>query len=90
MTNNGKKVIVRELCIYYLVQFLEGQEQVRVLFDINSKINTMSPAYIIKLIFKTWKTNVGAQKINGSSLEIFGMVITDFQVEDKGSRPKFF
>ena len=50
----------------------------------------MSPAYAERLGLKTRKTKVGAQKINGSALETFGMVIADFQVEDKGGRPKFF
>ena len=50
----------------------------------------MIPAYAKRLGLKTQKTNVGAQKINGSALETFGMVITDFQVEDKSGRPRFF
>ena len=50
----------------------------------------MSPAYAKRLGLKTWKTNVGAQKIDGSALETFGMVIADFRVEDKSGRPRFF
>ena len=50
----------------------------------------MNPDYAWKLGFKIRKTNVGAQKINGSALETFEMVIADFQVEDKVSRPRFF
>ena len=50
----------------------------------------MSPAYVKRLGLKTRKTNVGAQKIDSSALEIFGIVIADFQVEDKGGRPRFF
>ena len=50
----------------------------------------MSPAYIERLGLKTRKTNIGAQKIDGSALETFGIVIADFQVEDKGGRPRFF
>ena len=50
----------------------------------------MSPAYAKKLSLKTWKTNIGAQKIDGSALETFKMVIADFQVKDKGGRPRFF
>ena len=50
----------------------------------------MSLAYAKKLGLNTRKTNVGAQKIDGSTLETFGMVIADFQVEDKGGRPRFF
>ena len=50
----------------------------------------MSPAYAKKLGLKTRKTNVGAQKIDGSALETFGMVIAGFHIEDKGGRPRFF
>ena len=38
----------------------------------------MSPAYAKRLGLKTRKTNVGAQKIDGSALKTFRMVITDF------------
>ena len=50
----------------------------------------MSPAYAERLGLKTRKTNVGAQKIDGSALETFEMVIADFQVKDKGGKPRFF
>ena len=50
----------------------------------------MNPAYVKRLGLKTRKTNVRAQKIDGSALETFGIVIADFQVEDKGGRPRFF
>ena len=35
-------------------------------------------------------TDVGAQKIDGSTLETFGMVLASFQVEDKLGRAQFF
>ena len=88
MTNTSKEDI-RVPCIYYQVQF-KGQKQVRALLNSSSKVNTMSPAYAKKLDLKTRKTYVGAQKIDGSALETFGMVIANFQVEDKGDRPIFF
>ena len=50
----------------------------------------MSPAYAKRLGLKTWKTNVGVQKIDGSVLEIFGIVIANFQVKEKSGRPRFF
>ena len=43
-----------------------------------------------KLGLKIWKTNVEAQKIDGSALGTFGMVIADFQVEDKANKSRFF
>ena len=95
MTDTNGKKIVRMPCIYYPVWFQESQEQedqgqVRALLNSGSEVNTMSPAYAKRLGLKTWKTNVRAQKIDGSALETFGMVIAEFQVEDKSSRPKFF
>ena len=74
--------------IHYPVRFQE--EQVRALLNSGSKVNAMSPAYAKRLGLKIRKTNVGAQKIDGSALETFGMVIADFQVEDKSGRPRFF
>ena len=50
----------------------------------------MSSIFTQKLGFHIRKTNVGAQKIDGSTLETFGMVIADFQVEEKGGRARFF
>ena len=60
------------------------------MFDSGSKVNAMNLAYAKKLGLKTWKTNIEAQKIEGFTLETFGMVIADFQVKDKGGRPRFF
>ena len=50
----------------------------------------MNPDFARKLDLKVKKTNVGAQKIDGSALETFEMVIPDFQVENKANRPRFF
>ena len=88
VTGNDEKVVVRVPCIHYPVQFQE--EQVRALFDSGSKVNAINPNYARKLGLKIRRTNIGAQKIDGSALETFGMVIADFQVEDKASRPRFF
>ena len=88
MTDRGEEVVVRIPCIYYPVRFQE--KQIRALLDSSSEVNAMSPAYAKKLGLKIRKTNVEAQKIDGSALETFGMVIADFQVEDKSGRPRFF
>ena len=77
VTDSGEKV-VRVLCIHYSVGFQENQEQIRALLNNGSKVNAMSLAYVEKLGFKTRKTNVRAQKIDGSALKIFKMVIADF------------
>ena len=50
----------------------------------------MNSAFTWKLGLYIQKTNVRAQKIDGSTLKTFGIVIAYFQVEDKIGRPKFF
>ena len=55
-----------------------------------SKVNAMSPAYAKRLGLKTRKTNIKAQKIDGSAFETFEMVIADFQEKDKDGRSRFF
>ena len=73
--------------IYYLLRFREDTEGIKALIDSNSKVNTITLAYIAKLGLKVQKTDIEAQKIDGSILDIFGMVLTDFQVEDKLGKP---
>ena len=95
VTDGGKKVVIRVLCIHYPVWFQENQEQenqeqVKTLLDSGSEFNVINPAFARKLGFYIQKTNVRAQKIDGSILKTFGIVIADFQVEDKGGRPSFF
>ena len=50
----------------------------------------MTPAYASRLGLRARHTNVGAQKIDGSTLQTFGMVLADFQVEDKLGKARFF
>ena len=50
----------------------------------------MSSAYIKKLCLKPWKINVRGQKIDGSTLKIFRLVIADFQVDNKVGKPRLF
>ena len=83
VTDGSEEVVVRVPCIYYPVQFQENQEQesqrqVKALLDSGSEVNAMSPTYVEKLDVKTRKTNVRTQKIDGSALETFGIVIADF------------
>ena len=77
-------------CIHYPVQFKKDTGKIQALIDSGSEVNAMTPAYAKKLGLRVRKTNVGAQKIDGSTLETYGMVIAGFQVEDKLGRARFF
>lgn len=60
------------------------------MFDLRIEVNIIALAYAKKLGFQVQKTNVDAQKIGGSTLETYGMVITSFQVQDKFEKTRFF
>ena len=73
-------VLDRFSCIYYPVQFQKDKEKATIRAPINSgsKVNVMTPAYAKQLGLQTRKTDVGAQKINGSLLTTYKMVIAAF------------
>ncbi len=50
----------------------------------------MSQAFAHQLGLKIWKTNVGAWKIDGITLETYGMVVFTFSMLDKDGRKGFF
>ena len=85
------KVLDRFSCICYPVQFHKDKDKdVLALLDSGSKVNTITSAYVAHLGFKVRVTDVGAQKIDGSSLATYGIVIAAFQVIDKLGCSRFF
>ena len=77
--------------ICYSVQFRKDEgKDVLVLLNSGSKVNSMTLAYAAHLGLKVRVTNVGAQKIDGSSLATYSMVIAAFQVVNKLGRSQFF
>ena len=50
----------------------------------------MSHVFAHQLVLKIWKTNVVAQKIDGTTLETYRIVVSTFSVLDKDSRKIFF
>ena len=90
LVTDGGKGVNRVPYIHYLIWFQKGQGQVKALLNSGNKVNVMRSAYVKRLGLKARKTNVGAQKIDGSALETFEMVIANFQMEDKGGRSRFF
>lgn len=64
--------------IHYLVWFKKDQVEVQVLINSDNKINAMTTAYAAKLGFRVRLTDIGAQKIDDSTLETFGMVLASF------------
>lgn len=65
MTRASKKVLQYVYYIQYPVWFWKKQEKIKVLINLSSKVNTMTPAYNSKLGFSVRKIYFRAQKING-------------------------
>ena len=74
-------------CIWYLVTF---KDQTKALLDPGSEINVMSQVFAHQLGLTISKTNVGAQKMNGTTLKTYKMVVSTFSVSDKDDGKKFF
>ena len=82
--------LARVPCIWYPITFRKKSVSMSALFDSVSKVNAIHPTLVWKLGLSVRPTNVGAQKINGTMLNTFGMVVTAFSVMDKANQVKFF
>ena len=60
------------------------------MLDNDNKVNVINTNYAWKIGFKIQKTNIGAQKFNGSTLETFEIMIANFWVGDGVGKLKFF
>ena len=91
MTEASKKATLERIpCIRYSVWFRKGSDNTQALIDSGSKVNAINSAYAKKLGLCIRQTDVGAQKIDGSHLETFGMVIASFLLKDKLGKVCFF
>ena len=80
---DGAVQLERIRCIHYPIHFRKDSAGAGALLDLRSEVNAMTLAFASKLGLKVCPTNVGAQKIDGSTLQTFEMVLASFQVEDK-------
>ena len=96
MTNTSREATLERVpCIRYPVWFRrknnkDKDKDIRALIDSGSKVNAMHSTYATKLGLRARKIDVGAQKIDRSHLDTFGMVIADCLVKNKLGRVQFF
>ena len=74
--------------IRYPINF--RKKSVLALLDSSSEVNTVHPAFAKELGLPIRPTDVGVQKIDGTMLETYGMVVATFLIEDKANRVRFF
>lgn len=77
------------LYIYYWIYFWKSKGNIKVLINFGNEVNIINPAYIKKLDFHIWKIDINTQKIDGSSLTIYKIVISRFQILDELDRAYF-
>lgn len=65
-------------------------EGVRALINFDSKVNAITPAFVAGLGVITRATNVVAQKIHGSPLDLYGIASAGFLLKDSLEKVRFF
>ena len=82
-----KEELERVSCIWYFITF---KDLIKALLDWRSKVNAISQAFAFLLGLTIWKTNVVAQKIDGTTVETYKMIVSTFSMSDKDNRERFF
>ena len=82
--------LARVPCIRYPITFRKTSVPVSALLDSGSEVNAIHPTLVRKLGLPVRPTDVRAQKIDGTMLDTFGMVVTAFSVTDKANQIRFF
>ena len=92
MTDTSRETTIeRVLYIRYPVRFRRKNDEdedkdIRALIDSGNEVNAIHLAYATKLGLRARKIDVSTQKIDGSHLDIFRIVIVDCLVKNKLGR----
>ena len=90
-TGVREEALERVSCIHYLVQFKNtSRAQVQALVDSESEFNAIHLTFAKQLGLPIRPTDVRAQKIDGTILDNYEMVVADFSVEEKANQVGFF
>ena len=78
-------------CIHYPIQFKDmDKAPVQGMIDSRSEINAIHLSFVKQLSFPIRPIDVRAQKIDGTTLDTYEMVVAAFSVVDKANRVRFF
>ena len=86
--DNLRPNFVRVLCIRYLINFEE--KSVLALLNSGSEVNSLHLAFVKELGLSIRPTDVGVQKIDGTMLKTYKMVVAALSVEDKANQIRLF
>ena len=89
-TKGGYPNLAGVLCIRYPITFRKKSVPVLTLLNLGSEVNAIHPTFTQKLKLPIRTTDIGAQKIDNTMLDNFGMVVATFLVMDKANQVRFF
>ena len=81
--------LARVPCIRYPITFRKESVPVSALFDSGSEVNAIHLTFARELGFLIRTTEVRAQKIDGTMLDTFGLVVVAFSVTYKANQVRF-
>ena len=92
MTSTREEDLEHILIIYYLVQFKKNSSKVKVqtLIDSKSEVNAIHLTFAKQLGLPIRLTDVGAQKIDGTMLDTYKMIVAAFSIVNKANQVRFF
>ena len=77
--------LAQVLCIRYPITFRKKSVSISALFDSSSEVNVIYSTLARKLGLSIRPTDVGAQKIDGTMLNTYGIVVLIFSMTDKAN-----
>ena len=92
MTGAREKALESVPYIYYPIRFRKilDKTQMQALIDLGSEVNIIHPCFVKQLGLSIRLIDIGAQKIVGTTLDIYRMVVIAFLVVDKTNQIRFF
>ena len=87
VTGTREEALECILSIYYSVQFQKNtsKAQVQALINSGSEVNAIHLTIAKQLGLPIRPTDIGAQKIDGTMLDTYGIVVAAFSVVDKAN-----
>ena len=89
-SKNPRSNLTQVPYIRYPITFRKKSVLVSALFDSSSEFNAIHLTFAKELGPSIRPTDVRAQKIDGTTLDIFGIVVAAFSVIDKANQVRFF
>ena len=77
-------------CIWYPITFRKKSVSVPIFLDLGNEVNAIYSTFAWELGLLIRPTDIGAQKIDGTILDTYRIVVTAFSMTDKANQVKFF